>query len=171
MSSEQNYPHQILLNGGLYDCFKLLYAYWNEGEKICECYSCLKMVIQVHFSLNVHHLNDSIYIWNCYNQTQFLKQKNNHEVFCDWNFCMKLFASPSSKNIIVSLPIVIIEISELDIPSYIIFSSFIICFKPFQSFESMYPKCHFVFLINWKTKFKLLWLDFVFTSIWKTKFK
>ena len=28
-----------------------------------------------------------------------------------------------------------------------------------------------MFLINWNTKFKILYLDFVFTSIWKTKFK
>ena len=28
-----------------------------------------------------------------------------------------------------------------------------------------------MFLINWKTKFKVLYLDFVFTSIWKAKFK
>ena len=37
--------------------------------------------------------------------------------------------------------------------------------------ESVYPKCHVVFLVNWKTKFKNLWLDFVFTLIWNTKFK
>ena len=37
--------------------------------------------------------------------------------------------------------------------------------------QSVYPKCHFVFLINWKTKFKILSLDLVFTSIWKTKFR
>ena len=48
ISSEQNYPHQILLNRGFYDCFKLIYAYLNEGNKVCECYSCLKMVIQAH---------------------------------------------------------------------------------------------------------------------------
>ena len=34
--------------------------------------------------------------------------------------------------------------------------------------ESVYPKCHLVFLINWKRKFKILYLDFVFTSITKT---
>ena len=54
-----------------YDRFKLIYAYLNEGEKIRECYSCLKIIIQAHlhvlffsqyFSLNVHRLNDSIYI-------------------------------------------------------------------------------------------------------------
>ena len=28
--------------------------------------------------------------------------------------------------------------------------------------ESVYPKRHFVFLINWKTKFKILDLDFIF---------
>ena len=31
-------------------------------------------------------------------------------------------------------------------------------------FESVYPKCHFVFLINLKTKFKNLPLNFVFTT-------
>ena len=39
-------------------------------EKVCEYYGCLKIVIQVHlhvvflyyFSLNMHHLIDSIYI-------------------------------------------------------------------------------------------------------------
>ena len=48
----------------------VLNAYLNEEDNVCECYSCLKMVIQAHihvgflkyFSLNVHHLNDSIYI-------------------------------------------------------------------------------------------------------------
>ena len=45
ISSEQNYAHQIL-HRYLYDCFKLIYAYLNEGDKICVCYSCLKMVIQ-----------------------------------------------------------------------------------------------------------------------------
>ena len=33
--------------------------------------------------------------------------------------------------------------------------------------ESVYPKCHFVFLINWKAKFKILYLDFAFASIKK----
>ena len=55
----------------LYDCFKLVCAYLNEEDKISECYSCLKMMIQAHlhvvvflkyFLLNVHHLNDYIYI-------------------------------------------------------------------------------------------------------------
>ena len=30
----------------LYDCFKLIYDYLNEGDKVRECYSCLKIVIQ-----------------------------------------------------------------------------------------------------------------------------
>ena len=45
ISSEQSCPHQT---GVLYHCFKLMYAYLNEGDKVCECYSCLKMVIQAH---------------------------------------------------------------------------------------------------------------------------
>ena len=36
------------LTGVLHDFFKLIYAYLNEGDKVCECYSCLKMVIQPH---------------------------------------------------------------------------------------------------------------------------
>ena len=32
----------------LYDCFKLVCAYLNEEDKISECYSCLKMMIQAH---------------------------------------------------------------------------------------------------------------------------
>ena len=45
------------------------------------------------------------------------------------------------------------------------------CSSPCKDVKSVYPKCHFVFLINWKTKFKILYLDFAFTLINKTKFK
>ena len=34
--------------GVLYDCFKLIYMYLNEGDKIFECYSCLKTIVQTH---------------------------------------------------------------------------------------------------------------------------
>ena len=37
--------------------------------------------------------------------------------------------------------------------------------------ESVYPKCHFVFWIYWKTKLKILFLDFDFISIRKMKFR
>ena len=38
-----------------------------KGDKVCKCYSYLKMIAQTHlhvafFTLNVHHLKDSIYI-------------------------------------------------------------------------------------------------------------
>ena len=95
------YPYQILLKKGLYDCLKLIYVYLIEGDKVCECYSCLKMMIfsliyimififlfftiilyifilynySLYFSLNVHHLNDYIYIGNCCHQAQFLNKK------------------------------------------------------------------------------------------------
>ena len=36
------------LTGVLYDCFKFIYAYLNEGDEVRECYGCLKMMIQVH---------------------------------------------------------------------------------------------------------------------------
>ena len=93
----------------------------NEEGKVCEWYSCLKMVVQAHihvdfsqyFWLNEYHLNDSIYIWNCCNQAQSFKQKNNYEVSCDKNFCINFFTTPSSKNIIATLRTITIEISEL----------------------------------------------------------
>ena len=34
ISSEQNYPHQILLYRG-FVCFKLMYSYLNEGDNVC----------------------------------------------------------------------------------------------------------------------------------------
>ena len=36
------------ITGVLYDCFKLIYAYLIERDKVRECYSCLKMMIQAH---------------------------------------------------------------------------------------------------------------------------
>ena len=36
------------LTGILFDCFKLIYAYLSKGDQVCECYSCLKMVIKAH---------------------------------------------------------------------------------------------------------------------------
>ena len=38
----------LLLNRVLYDCFNLIYAYLNKGDKVFECYSCLKMVIEAN---------------------------------------------------------------------------------------------------------------------------
>ena len=36
--------------------------------------------------------------------------------------------------------------------------------------ESVYPKCHFIFMINWKTKFKILYLFSFLIQKWKWKF-
>ena len=67
---------KFFLAGVLYDCFKLTYAYLSEGDKVSKCYRSLKMIVQAHlhlfflqyFWLNVHYLNDSIYVWNSCNQ-------------------------------------------------------------------------------------------------------
>ena len=32
----------------LHDYFKLIYAYLNEGDKVCKCYSCLKTIVQAY---------------------------------------------------------------------------------------------------------------------------
>ena len=42
------------LTGVLCDCFKLIYVYLNEMNKVRECYSCSKMIVQEPFALNVH---------------------------------------------------------------------------------------------------------------------
>ena len=72
------------LTGVLYDCFKLVYTLLNERDKVHKYYSSLKMIRQAHlnvgFSLNMQNSNNSIYIWNCCNQTQIFKK--NHEVSC-----------------------------------------------------------------------------------------
>ena len=40
------------ITGVLHDCSKLIYAYLNEGNKIRECYSCLKMMMQAHLHVS-----------------------------------------------------------------------------------------------------------------------
>ena len=52
ISSEQNDPHQILLEGVLYNYFKLIYASLNEVDKVHKCYSCWKMVTQAHLHVD-----------------------------------------------------------------------------------------------------------------------
>ena len=39
------------LTGYLYDCFKLIYTYLNKGDKVYECYNCLKMILQAHLHI------------------------------------------------------------------------------------------------------------------------
>ena len=36
------------LTSFLYDCFKLIYEYLNEGDKVGECYCSLRMMMQAH---------------------------------------------------------------------------------------------------------------------------
>ena len=69
----------------LYDCFKLVFAYLNEGGQVCEFYSCLKMVIQAHLHVGIFTLffikraslkRFYLYLKRC-NQAPFFKLKNN----------------------------------------------------------------------------------------------
>ena len=77
--------------GLLYDRFKPIYAYLNEGDKVCECYSCLKMTIQAHLHvvfLTILFIKPAplkrfyLYMKLLQSSTSF-KQRNNHEVSCD----------------------------------------------------------------------------------------
>ena len=80
------------LTGVLHDCFKLMYAYLNEGDKVRKCYSCLKMIIQAHLHVGffkIFFIKRSLfkrfylYMKKYCNQAQPLNKKNNHEVSCD----------------------------------------------------------------------------------------
>ena len=77
ITSEQNDLINSFITGVLYVRFKLIYPYSNKGDKVLECYSCLKMITQAHlhvgfFTIFLFNLNDSIY---CCNQVQFLNKK------------------------------------------------------------------------------------------------
>ena len=52
ISSEQNILIKSFLTGVLNDYFRLIYAYLNEGDKVCECYGVIKMVMQAHLYVN-----------------------------------------------------------------------------------------------------------------------
>ena len=41
--------------GALYDCFELIYTYLNEGDRVRECYSYLKMIMQAHLHVAFFH--------------------------------------------------------------------------------------------------------------------
>ena len=117
----------------MYDCFKLIYTYLNEGDKVSEFYSCLKMVIQVH----LHVVFFTIFFIKCTSLKRFylylkllqsstikkkkesrsvLRLKCLHEIFYNSQFKKCKCNSTHSYNSKV----------QVDIPSYIIFP----CFYP-----------------------------------------
>ena len=86
--------------GTLYDHFNLIYMYLSEGDKIRECYSYLKLMIQARcfFSqnilLNKFPLYDSIDIKICYNRVKISNKARNMKYFAikpvGWNFLLLL---------------------------------------------------------------------------------
>ena len=134
----------------MYDCLELIFAYLNEWDKVRECRSCLKMIIQAYlhvrlhvhtspFTSNVHHLSDSICIWNCCNHAQFLSKKQPWSVLL-LKFLPEIFLTPSSKNIIGTQRIVTIEMSELIFLLILYFhgKSFIFFYS-----QNCIPRCNF----------------------------
>ena len=93
------------LPGVLYDCFKLIYEYLNEGDMVRACYSCLKMIIEAHLHVGffaIFFINRASLRWfylymKLLQSSTIFKQSNNHEV------AIKIFAwffyIPNSKNI------------------------------------------------------------------------
>ena len=96
-----------------YNCFKLIYAYLNEGDKVREYYSCLKMIVQAHLHVGfstIFFIKRASLKWfylcmELLQSSKILKQKNYHELFYEI-FCLKFFTTPNSKNIIATLRIV-----------------------------------------------------------------
>ena len=75
----------------LYDCFKLIYVYLNEEDKVRECYNCLEMLVQAHLHVGFltiffvkRALLKRFYLYmKLLQSSTIFKQKNNHEVSCD----------------------------------------------------------------------------------------
>ena len=119
----------------MYDCFKLIYAYLNEGDKVCEYYSCLKMIVQAHLDVGFSTIFfikraslKRIYLYmKLLQSSTIFKQKNYHEVSYDQNFCMKFFTTPNSKDIIATLRKVTIEKSKLTFLLILYFHVYTIC--------------------------------------------
>ena len=91
ISPEKIDPRQVLLKGLLDDCsncFRIIYAYLNEGDKVCECYSCLKMMIQAHlyvgfftiFFIKPASIKRFYLSLKLLQSRTIFKQKGNHEV-------------------------------------------------------------------------------------------
>ena len=72
------------------------------------------LVFSQYLSFNVHHLNDSIYIWNYCNQAQFWNKSFLREIFYNSQFKKYNCNSTHSYNRKI----------WVDIPSYIIFPYF-----------------------------------------------
>ena len=76
-----------LLTRVLYDCFKLIYAYLNERDKVCECYSCLKMVIQAHLHTGFFTISFIKRASETVEKHNFLNKRNNYKCLA-----IKMFA-------------------------------------------------------------------------------
>ena len=92
------------LTGVLYDRFKLIHAYLNEGDKVRECYSCLKTVIQAHFYVGffttffIKRASLKWFYWcmKFLQSSTVFKQKINHEV-SRWKFLHESFCNSQFK--------------------------------------------------------------------------
>ena len=79
------------LTGGFHNCFKLIYAHFNEGNKVRECYNCLKIMIQAHlhvvfftiFFIKRASLKRLFLHMKLLQLSTTFKRKNKHWVSCD----------------------------------------------------------------------------------------
>ena len=79
------------LTGILNYCLEPVYAYINEGDKVCECYSGLKMIIQAYLHVGFFKISfikcaslKRFYLYlKLLQSSTIFKQKNTHEVSCN----------------------------------------------------------------------------------------
>ena len=118
---------------------KLIYEYLNERDKGHEngvwkwWYNPIYMLVFLqYFSSNLLHLSDSIFIWNCCNQAQFINKKQLWSVLL-LKFLLEMFYNSQFKKkkiiIIATLGIVTIVKHEL---TFLIF-----CFHEMQYIDCL----------------------------------
>ena len=118
---------------------KLIYEYLNERDKGHEngvwkwWYNPIYMLVFLqYFSSNLLHLSDSIFIWNCCNQAQFINKKQLWSVLL-LKFLLEMFYNSQFKKnkiiIIATLGIVTIDKHEL---TFLIF-----CFHEMQYIDCL----------------------------------
>ena len=118
---------------------KLIYEYLNERDKGHEngvwkwWYNPIYVLVFLqYFSSNLLHLSDSIFIWNCCNQAQFINKKQLWSVLL-LKFLLEMFYNSQFKKkkiiIIATLGIVTIDKHEL---TFLIF-----CFHEMQDIDCL----------------------------------
>ena len=124
ISSKQNDPHRILCNRRFVWLFQtFIYGYLNEGDKVSECCSCLKMMKQAMYFLIKRVSPKRFHLYGKLAIKQNFKQKIIMKCLAV-KICIKFFANSQSKKYNCNSTHSCKRKIWVDIPSYIIFSCY-----------------------------------------------